>query len=160
MSKPILLLLFAKSCGGCINFKRKTLPELESILSKDDRLTYQIIEFNDMQVTPTEKHHPDLKNGFVRFFPTFMIVPSNLWNNHKSKLKAAVKHEGEDPSKVDYSKNSILAWVNDTLTKNPLFTNTSEKSFGPLSKSLPDGKHYVPTYGQFKNSKLDESELA
>jgi hypothetical protein len=159
MSKPILLFVFAKNCSGCINFKKRVLPELEKELSSDSRLTYQIIEFNDMQVTPNEKHHPDLKNGFVRFFPTLMLVPSNLWNNHKSKLKAVVKHGDEDPPKVDYSKVGILAWVNETITKNPLFTGNSEKSFGPLSKSLPDGKHVVPTYGQFRNSKLDESEM-
>ena len=159
MSKPILLFLMSKTCSACVNFKRKVLPELEKELSNDSRLTYQIIEFNDMQVTPNEKHHPELKNGFVRFFPTLMLVPSNLWNNHKSKLKAVVKHGDEERPNVDYSKAGILAWVNETITKNPLFTNSSEKNFGPLSKSLPDGKHYVPTYGQFKNSKLDESEM-
>ncbi len=157
MSKPIVLLFFSKTCGACVNFKRKLLPELEKEMSADSRITYQIIEFNDMQIPNDGKYHPELKNGFIRFFPTLMIVPANLWNNHKSKLKAVVKHGDEERPNVDYSKASILSWINDTITKNPLFQ--VEKNFGPLSRSTDDGRHVIPTYGQFRNSKLDESEL-
>lgn len=158
MNKPIVLLVMAKTCSACVNFKRKLLPELEKELSADSRITYQIVEFDDMQIPNTGKHHPELKNGFVRFFPTLMIVPANLWNNHKSKLKAVVKHGDEERPNVDYSKASILSWINDTITKNPLF-QSGEKNFGPLSKSLEDGRHVIPTYGQFRNSKVDESEM-
>jgi len=148
-NKPILLFIVSSSCGACVNFKRRNLPELERELEKDSRLTYQIVEFEDMrfQKPINVNPHPDLR-GFVRFFPTLMIVPSNLWNNHKSKLKAIVKHGDEENPNPDYSKNSILSWINETL-KNPLFS-TSEK----LSEN---STYIIPTYGQFRHSKVGDT---
>jgi hypothetical protein len=156
-NKPILLFVVSSVCGACVNFKRKMLPELEKELSNDPRLTYQIVEFEDMQfrkpinVTP----HPDLK-GFVKFFPTIMLVPANLWNDRSSKLKAVVKHGDEESPNIDYSKNSILSWINTSL-KNPIFQNEVDRS-NQSSRSHENGRYTIPTYGQFRHSKVDESD--
>lgn len=145
-NKPILLFVVSSSCGACVNFKRKVLPDLEKELEKDSRLSYQIAEFEDMrfQKPINVNPHPELKH-FVRFFPTLMVVPANLWNNHKSKLKAVVKHGEEENPNVDYSKNGILSWVNETL-KNPLFSNVEKSE-----------TYIIPTYGQFRHSKIGDT---
>ena len=158
MNKPVLVFVFSSQCGACINFKRQMLPELEKELANDSRFTYTILDFPTMQIPnsmPNMKFHPELKNGFVKFFPTLMLVPGNIWNNTKSKLKAVVKHGDQEIPKVDYSKNGILSWINETITKNSMFTSNTNSN--PLPKS-EDGRYVVPTYGQFRHSKIDESE--
>ena len=162
MNKPVLLLVMSKQCGACAHFKRKILPELEKELKNDSRINFIILDFPEMMVPVTGSHHPELKNGFVRFFPTFILFPGNLWNNHKSKLKGVIKHGDELQPRVDYSKNSILTWINETL-KNPIFIDyNNEKNMGAFAKSIDNGRFIVPTigtYNRFKNTRLDETEL-
>jgi len=118
-----------------------------------------------MTIPVSNNYHPELRNGFVRFFPTFILFPGNLWNNHKSKLKGVIKHGDEQQPRIDYSKNSISSWIDETL-KTPLFIENStvenNKPMGFLSKSLENGKYVVPTIGtytRFKNTRLDDSEI-
>jgi thiol-disulfide isomerase/thioredoxin len=168
MNKPVLVLAMSEKCGACLQFKRKMLPELEKELNDDPRIKFVVLDFPEMlipQNLPGVNYHPELRNGFVRFFPTFILFPGNLWNNHKSKLKGEIKHGDEAKPRPDYSKPSIFSWIDETL-KTPLFSNDTQiekiKTKGTLSKSLNNGKYVVPTvgtYNRFKNTRLDESEL-
>ena len=116
MSKPIVIFVFSQQCGACINFKRKALPELEKEL-KDRRIDYEVVEYETMNIQnrPVSGNpHPDIKYGYIRFFPTILLVPSDIWRNHKTKLRTVVKHGDEENPKVDYSKAGILSWIEDT----------------------------------------------
>ena len=151
MNKPVLVLVMSQKCGACQNFKRKMLPDLENILKNDPRIQFVLLDFPEMAI-PLNKdgkeYHPELRNGFVEFFPTFLLFPGNLWNNKDSKLKGVAKHDMKKNPQVDYSKSSILSWIDETIDKDPLFSSTST-----------EGNFIVPTYGtynRFRATKVDE----
>jgi len=150
MDKPVIVLILSERCGACINFKRKILPELKEELENDSKIKTVILDFPEMAIPSINNkvgvYHPELRNGFVRFFPTIALFPGNLWNYHDTKLKGVVKHGDEENPRVDYSKSSILKWIKETIKDNDLFEIGNES-------------YIVPTYGQFKNSKIDETEL-
>lgn len=150
MNKPVVVIVLSQTCGACMNFKRK-LPDLKSALENDTRIKTVILDFPEMSIPKFNNdvgvYHPDLRTGFVKFFPTVALFPGNIWNSHETKLKGVVKHENDEMSKIDYSKSSILKWINETINNNLLFENSENKTY------------VVPTYGQFKNTKLDETEL-
>lgn len=154
--KPVLVFIFSKSCGACVNFKRKVLPDLESELAGDNRFNLVILDFPEMQIASSNHavgtYHPELRN-YVKFFPTIAIFPGNLWNDHRIKLKGIAKHGDENPPRVDYSKLSILNWINQSL-QNEMFATVP--SSGPKSSN----NYVVPTYGQikFKSARIDETE--
>jgi len=152
MNKPVLVLVLSKTCGACANFKRKILPELEQEFGSSSNVNLVILDFPEMAIPSFNpsvgNYHPGLRNGFVHFFPSVALFPSNLWNDHKSSLKGVVKHGDEENPKIDYSKPGIVNWVNDTIKRNPLFDNYKSHE-----------NYIVPTYGQFHSSKIDESEL-
>ena len=154
MNKPVLVLILSKMCGACGNFKRKMLPELEQEFASNSNINLVILDFPEMGISPSNpsvgNYHPQLSNGYVKFFPTIALFPANLWNDHKSKLKGVVKHGDEETPKIDYSKTSIINWVNDTIRQNSLFNNY---------KNVKTDKYVVPTYGQFHSSKIDDSEM-
>lgn len=167
MNKPVLVLAMSEKCGACVQFKRKMLPELEKELNNDSRIKFVVLDFPEMMIPQTTQgltYHPELRNGFVRFFPTFILFPGNLWNNHNSKLKGVIKHGDEPNPRPDYSKPSISSWIDETL-KTPGFSEIQVekiKPSGPLTRSLNNGKFVVPTvgtYNRFKNTRLDDSEL-
>ena len=156
MNKPVLVLVMSQKCGACHNFKAKMLPELEKDLKNDNRFRFLVLDLPDMGVPKTgrdiagNEFHPDLKNGFVQFFPTFLLFPGNLWNDKNSRLKGVPKHDMEKNPKVDYSRASILSWIDSTIETDPLFSN----SFPKTNKK----EYVVPTYGtynRFKGTKTD-----
>jgi len=153
MNKPVLVFILSERCGACLNFKRKMLPELQDELAKNNMINFVILDFPDMSIPASNpsvgNYHPELKNGFVRFFPTIALFPGNIWNDHKSRLKGVVKHGDEEVPRVDYSKASVFNWIEDTIKNNSLFVNGNN-----FSKKM-----IIPTYGQFKSSKIDETEL-
>lgn len=149
MSKPVLVLVMSDMCGACQNFKRKLLPDLERELKRDSRFNFIVLNFPEMAIPSNGKDfHPELKNGFVEFFPTFILFPGHLWNNRNSKLQGVPKHSMKNNPKVDYSKSSILSWVNDTINNNPMF-NSSTGNMGSLARPLGDDRYAVPTYGTY-----------
>lgn len=174
MNKPVLVLVMSEKCGACQNFKRKALPELEKELKNDSRFKFVSLDFPDMTV-PNNKDgkefHPELRNGFVEFFPTFLLFPGNLWNDKNSKLKGVAKHDLKINPNVDYSKNSIISWIEETLKTNPLFINSNidindkiknTNPYGSYAKLGDDGYYSVPTYGTyniFKGTKPDNDEM-
>lgn len=151
MNKPVVVIVLSERCGACMNFKRKNLPELKAALEKDSRINTVILDFPEMAIPKFNNdvgvYHPDLRTGIVRFFPTIALFPGNLWNSHETKLKGVIKHGDEEMPKVDYSKSAVLKWINETINNNPLFEKFENKSY------------VVPTYGQFKSTKIDETEL-
>ena len=145
MNKPILLIVMSEKCGACQGFKKKMLPDLEKEFRNDGRVRLEVLDFPDFGI-PTKlegkEYHPELKNGFVEFFPSMFLVPANIWNNKDTKLKLVPKHKGPNP-KIDYSKASVSSWVDETLKKDTLFTNeasasASEKKMDPGASE--DGK--------------------
>jgi len=151
----------SSSCGACINLKKKILPDLEKDLKNDPRFRYLSLEFSEKAIGGKEvdgkEFHPELKNGFVEYFPTFLLFPGNLWNNKNSKLKGVPKHDLKKNPQIDYSKASILSWIENTLKRDPLFNGGNTEVIENL-KPLEDGKYVVPTYGtynRFKGTKTD-----
>ena len=159
MNKPVLVLVMSQLCGACHNFKKKMLPELERELKGDNRFRFLVLDLPEMGVPRSGKaineneFHPDLKNGFVEFFPTLLLFPGNLWNNKDSKLKGVPKHDLKKNPEVDYSKNSILSWIDKTIRNNSMFS-------GNNTNSKKTENYIVPTYGtynRFKGTKIDDS---
>lgn len=156
-----LVLVMSEVCGACQQFKKNMLPALKNDLENDSRFNFIIKEFPTMVIGPPKnnEYHPELRN-FVRFFPTFIVFPEHLWDNPKSKLKGIVKHGSEENPKIDYSKNSLNNWINESL-KNPMFSGgvvvTNSKlagvpgnvNTGSTLKISADGKYYAPTYGTY-----------
>lgn len=166
MNKPVLVLVMSQQCPACQNFKKKMLPELEKEFKNDNRFRFVVLDFPKMEI-PINKdgkeYHPELRNGFVEFFPTFLLFPGNLWNNKDSKLKGVAKHVLSKNPKPDYSKASILGWIDETIKRDPLFTGTPivTDNVRPMApKQLEDGKFLVPTYGtynRFRSGKINET---
>lgn len=162
MEKSVLVLVMSHMCGACQNFKRKMLPDLERELKNDNRFRFIILDFPEMAI-PFDKegkeYHPELRNGFVEFFPTFLLFPGNLWNNKESKLKGIAKHELKKNPNVDYSKSSILSWIDETLRKNPLFLKRNSLIEGRQNEK---NQYIVPTYGtynRFKSTKIIDDSM-
>jgi hypothetical protein len=158
----------SQKCGACLKFKQKMLPDLENILKRDTRINLKILDFPQMAIPKDSKDfHPGLRNGFVTFFPTMILFPGNLWNDKKSQLKGVPKHDNP-ASQIDYSKNSILSWIDTTLNKHHLFSNNNDlphidtNSSNSLIRKLPNGNYRVPTHGtytKYKNTKIDNEML-
>jgi len=131
------------------------LPDLRETFEDDNRFRFVVLDFPEMMIPPSKdgkEFHPELRNGFVEFFPTFILFPGNLWNNKDSRLKGVPKHKGTT-SKVDYSKASILAWIDDTLRRNPLFLNNEK-----VGARNENDRYIVPTYGaynKFRGTKVE-----
>ena len=163
MDKPVLVLVMSEACGACQNFKRKILSDLEKDLRNDSRVRFVVLEFPTMAIPQNKdgrEYHPELRNGFVEFFPTFLLFPGNLWNNKDSKLKGVAKHSLKKNSQVDYSKSSILSWIDETLRKDSLFFSSNivlTENGKPLYSK--EGYYTVPTYGtynRFRPTKTDD----
>ena len=164
MNKPVVVLVMSQMCGACQQFKKKMLPELKKELENDPRVKFVILDFPEMGVPINKEgkdYHPELRNGFVKFFPTFLMFPGYLWNNKDSKLKGVAKHDLEKNPNVDYSKASILSWIDNTIKKDPLFTTNTiqtDNSKPMAPKQTDDGKYMVPTYGtynRYKSTKIN-----
>lgn len=172
MNKPVLVLVMSQMCGACQNFKRKGLPALERDLKNDSRFRFIVLDFPEMAI-PVNKdgkeYHPELRNGFVEFFPTFLLFPGHLWNNKDSKLKGVAKHDLRKNPNVDYSKASIISWIEETINQDPLFNssnimlinnNNYNNNHNNHNNHRETEKYVVPTYGtynRFKSTKIDDS---
>lgn len=151
MNKPVLVLVMSEKCGACQNFKRKMLPDLERDLNKNNSFDFVVLDFPEMVINGNDVkntyYHPELKNGFVEFFPTFLLFPGDLWYNRETKLKGVPKHNNTN---VDYSKSSIISWINDTVDRESMFSDRKGNS----------NSYVVPTYGtynKFKSTKIDDN---
>ena len=145
MSKPVLVLVMSHKCGACQNFKRKALPDLERELRKNQTFEFVILNFPEMMIParlPNMEFHPQLRNGVVEFYPTFLLFPGDLWWDDSSELRGVAKHNLKTNPNIDYSKKSILNWIEDTLKTNEIFTQGHRQ---PTKKS----EFVIPTYGTY-----------
>ena len=170
MNKPVLVFVMSEKCGACQNFKKKMLPDLQRELGNSSQFKFLVLDFPNMAIPAQVEgmtYHPDLRNGFIEFFPTLLLFPGNLWNNSQSKLKGVAKHDLKKNPQIDYSKSSINSWINTTLKNDPLFSNNDTeiqltengKPLGKYAKSLDNGNYVVPTvgtYNRFKKTKIDD----
>jgi len=150
MVKPVFVLLMAKTCGHCANFKSKRWPSIKEELLKDGKVDIVEIELETQTTKPPSKYHPDL-HKYIGWFPSMFLFNGDSWNNHNSELKGIIKNgkltdDGVKNVKsggkiVDYSQESILAWVDSNLNQNPIFQSGVYRS---------KGKMYVPTVGSIK----------
>ena len=164
MSNPVLVMVFSKQCGACHKFKANTLPDLEKDLKKLKDVEVLKLEFPEMRVPLSDKevgfeYHPKLSE-YARWFPTFILFPDNLWFDKGSNLKGIIKDEELVTKSLppNYSKNSILEWIEHTSKTNPLFTqkrtilnddNKETKQNKKLNYRTNSGKIVVPTYGTY-----------
>ena len=168
---PVFVLVMAKTCGACQNFKRRIWPNLKQELERLNKVDIVEIELSSTNsVVSNTTYHPELKK-FIGWFPTILLFTGDSWNNKSSKLEGIVKNGKlnnngvEFVGKPDFSKQSVLEWLNENLNQNALFKNsnsiiitengrTIDKGFIPLKDT--DNNYRVPTYGQIK---FTESKL-
>lgn len=154
MDLPVLVLVMSDKCGACQNFKRTMLPELERELRGNTKFNLVVLNFPEFNIPVKSNfdYHPDLRTGFVQFFPTFLLFPGELWNDKTSKLKGVAKHDLNVNPNIDYSKKSILSWVDETVSQNPMFAGTKRRKVETV----------VPTYGtytKFHSTKPSNTQL-
>jgi hypothetical protein len=137
-TRPVFVLITAKTCPGCLAFKRNTWDNLKEQLENEGKVQIVTVEVPTTMSKPDpEKYHKDLPR-FIGWFPTMILFPANRWNNHNSELIGIVKNgrllppgtnengnffpeHVEMVGKIDLSKEDILNWVNYTITKDKMF---------------------------------------
>ena len=144
--QAFLVLVMSEQCVACQNFKRKALPDLEKELRKNPKFEFIVLNFPEMMIPARLSgmdYHPQLRNGIVQFYPTFILFPAELWKDSRSELKGVPKYTDQmlKTTPIDYSKKSILTWVDETLQKDPLFTQKNNK------KNL--NEFVIPTLGTY-----------
>ena len=171
-SKPVFVLITAKTCPGCVIFKKNTWDDLKKDLEKQNKVQIVTIEVPTTQSKPDpNKYHKDLSR-FIGWFPTFILFPADRWNNPKSELIGIVKNgklvppgtnkDGkyipemvEPVGKFNPSdKNDTLKWVDYTISNDKIFTRNDKI----INSQFPNGKFMVPTaahYAKFKPSKVE-----
>jgi len=187
-ARPVFVLITADTCPGCVAFKRNTWESLKEQLEKDGKVQIVTIEVPTTTSKPdTEKYHKDLPR-FIGWFPNMILFPADRWNNFNSELIGIVKNGKLVPpgtssdgkfipehiemvGKIDMSKDSILQWVDYTISKEKMFarkehvnnnTNSNNQNSNNqnriLNNKFPDGNLMVPTfktYEKFRPSKVD-----
>lgn len=179
-SRPVFVLITAKTCPGCVAFKKNTWDSLRDQLEKDNKVQIVTVEVPTTTSKPDPvKYHKDLSR-FIGWFPTMILFPSSRWNNHNSELIGIVKNGKLVPpgtnnddkfipehvemvGKIDLSKEDVLKWVDYTINNVDMFNRnesiilTNQNPSQIINKQLPGGKLRVPTavrYEQFQSSKV------
>jgi len=166
MSKPVFVLITAKTCGACMNFKKRTWDSLKKEL--EGKVQIVTIELPTTQSKPDpQKYHKDLSR-FIGWFPTMSLFPSDRWFDPNSELIGIVKNgklvppSGNTPEHVkiigtiDLSKEDILRWVDYTLANDKIFTRNNGNKVS--NKRYSNGNFMVPTaayYSKFRSSKVE-----
>ncbi len=179
-SRPVFVLLTAKTCPACHNFKAKVWPSLKQALKNEGRVQIVTIEVDTTQSKPDPvKYHKQLSR-FIGWFPTMSLHPAERWYDHNSDLIGIIKNgkivpPGTDEEtgkhrpehvdmmgKINLSEEDTMKWVDYTLDKpdgmfKRLSGNTNHRG-GKLSDGIPAGKFMVPTagsYAKFEPSKVE-----
>jgi len=163
-SKPVFVLIMAKTCGACQNFKRRIWSTLKKELIESDKVDIVEIEVPTTASAPsTTKYHKDLRK-FIGWFPTMSLFTGYSWNNPASTLKGIIKNgkmvnnRVETIGKPDFSKNSVLEWIYNNLSTNEMFKQSNDIIITHNKEQQNTKEFYtIPTYGQyikFKESKL------
>jgi len=185
-SRPVFVLLTAKTCPACHNFKRKVWPSLKESLKKDNQVQIVEIEVPTTNSKPNPvKYHKQLSR-FIGWFPTMSLYPAERWFNQSSDLIGIIKNgkivppgtddkgksypEHVEPiGKINLTEDDTIKWVNYHLNDTDgMFVrlskqsnNTSQnKMLTKNAKSIgrfPDGKFMVPTAGYY--AKFEPSKV-
>jgi thiol-disulfide isomerase/thioredoxin len=163
-SRPVFVLLTAKTCPACHAFKKRTWNSLKQELEKGGKVQIVIIEVPTTQSKPDpSKYHKDLKR-FIGWFPTMSLYPADKWYDPNSELIGIVKngkivppgvYDGitytddhvERVGNINLSQDDILKWVDYTLANDRIFQRkvgnipTSPDGYG--KSNVTDGKNPV-----------------
>ncbi len=180
MLKPsiaTLVIVTAKNCGGCINYKKRTESDLLSGIKtlSDNRKSrgiggIAVININlESTRSPSssifDRYHTDLKQ-FVGWFPTFLLFSNKSWDNKSSKLEGLV-YNGEylngrwglSKSPTSTDKSHIMGWIENSIGQNSIFLGNASNSIGrgqnphliPITSGYQSGRLQVlppPQYGR------------
>jgi len=141
--RPVFVIVTADTCGHCTTFKNKTLPSLKSRILSEGKCSLVEINFPNTNTIPGPEYHPHLKK-YIGWFPTFFLFTGSSWSDHSKPLNGIIlngKLEGDEPkfvSSVNLSDDSIISWINRSISSNPLFTNDESQSLSTPTNSPPD----------------------
>lgn len=173
--RPVFVLVTAKTCPGCVAFKRNTWDSLKTQLEKDGKVQIVTVEVPTTISKPDPvKYHKEL-GRFIQWFPTIALFPADRWYNHNSELIGIVKNGKMVPPGTDkegnfvpehiemvgepnFSKDELLGWVDYTISKDRIFSSTPTNNKTIINKTFPNGNFMVPTasyYAKFKPSKVE-----
>ena len=172
-----LVIVTAKNCGGCINYKKRTESSLLAEIERfsNNRKTRGIggMEVINIGLESTrstsssifDRYHTDLKQ-FVGWFPTFLLFSNKSWKNKGSKLEGLV-YNGEylggrwglskSPTSTDASH--IMGWIKNSIAQNSIFlenilssvTTNQNNHLIPIMSGSQTGRLNVlppPQYGR------------
>lgn len=155
-SRPVFVLITAKTCHACHGFRSHTWEDLKTELIKQGKVQVVEIDVPNTQSKPdSTQYHPQLSR-FIGWFPTMSLYPADRWNNHLSTLIGIIKNgkivppsdeQGEHietVGKMNLSKDDILKWVDYTITKEKMFSG-SQTPHNP-----PNNPSNIPTNNEPK----------
>lgn len=167
-TRPVLLLVLANTCGGCIKFKKTILPYLESDLQRENKVRIYKVDMPNMVRQDIPQHLS--KNGipdrmiseiipYLEWFPNCLLVSGPSWNRgagleissfNGMKSKATGGWEG-NPA-VPVTKDNLLKWINSSVS------TQSSIPLGTLTQSgFPQGSSMGPSMGSSMGSALGSS---
>lgn len=125
-TRPVLLLVLAKTCGGCIKLKQTILPYLEPEVRRDGKVRLVKVEIPDMIRHNIPRY---LKEGgipdsaiseiipYLEWFPNFLIISGSSWNRGRgleistfNGMKTPRGWEG-NPA-IPVTKDNLYKWIN------------------------------------------------
>jgi hypothetical protein len=164
--KSILLIVTARDCGACTQFKSKVLPELKKkILSEnvvnlvhDDLPTYRSSNINSV-----DPDIPASVGNYIRWFPTLLLFPVGSWEPvvfNGIVSNGTVKMVEDRNQTIPMSLAGINGWIHHQLVSNPQFQ--PRKALIPSTSSstrfvLTDGGK--PVYAKTYYQKFDRRQL-
>ena len=110
-----LVLVFAKTCGACINFKSQVWPRLSTMLPNGFATIIELPTTNSPMPTLTTdgKRIPGNLVNYINYFPTLMLVKISEWDSGRIVSPILFNIEGGQPvSRYPVTPEGVISWIN------------------------------------------------
>lgn len=167
MDQPIFIFVTAGNCGVCSAIKPMWAdPETGiGLRSKIDSTgVVDIIEIETPLMSKGrdifDQYHPDLYR-FIRWYPTFIMVTAESWNNKSKKLEGIVFNgKMEDGDYVNdngpFSASYVYNWVMDNYNK---LDDVPIQSYLPLDKINNNSIPIYPETVKISSNNYDQNYI-
>lgn len=170
-SRPVLLIILAETCSGCLKFKSTLLPQLESEVQRSRQVRLVKVNIPDMkrEKIPEYLQRQGIQASmiseivpYLEWFPNLLLVSGPSWNRGRnleiSSLNGTKTASGWQPSpKIPLTKDTINKWISDYSAKvgqsQVVLTQggSSVPPTAPFNAPAPTSSvSYVPTVGAIR----------
>lgn len=144
-----LFMIFAETCGHCVNFKKTQLDSTLTEFKKNGKIRPVVITLSTMgDPLPNQVEGINVPlnlRELVAGYPTFMLISQDEINSRKvvNPIAYGVSFEGTRPTPVPVApatKTSLLEWATNNLT-----TKLTPRPVPNEIPPVPPGTQYLPT---------------